>query len=176
MAPAEAALFGTKEVATPVTFGVITTMVAFAPLLLVEGQLSNIAKQIPLVVIPVLAFSLVESKLILPAHMSSVKPRDESSIKGLARLQQNFSRGFENAILKIYRPFLERCVANKTITLVTAFCIFDDQETRYTNRRCGESISCQRTIYKPDKRRIVFSIYCLSIRAFVWANWPQLWQ
>ncbi len=124
MAPAEAALFGTKEVATPVTFGVITTMVAFAPLLLVEGQLSNIAKQIPLVVIPVLAFSLVESKLILPAHMSSVKPRDESSIKGLARLQQNFSRGFENAILKIYRPFLERCVANKTITLVTAFCIF----------------------------------------------------
>ena len=124
MAPAEAALFGTKEVAVPVTFGVITTMVAFAPLLLVEGALSNIAKQIPLVVIPVLAFSLVESKLILPAHMSSVKPRDENSIGGLALLQQNFSRGFENAILRVYRPFLDNCIRNKLITLVAAICIF----------------------------------------------------
>ncbi len=124
MPPAEAALFGTKEVAIPVTFGVITTMVAFAPLLLVQGQVANIAKQIPLVVIPVLAFSLVESKLILPAHMSSVKPRDESNIKGLARLQQNFSRGFENAILRVYRPFLEQCIRNKTITLTTAICVF----------------------------------------------------
>ena len=124
MSPSEAALFGTKEVAVPVTFGVITTMVAFAPLLFVEGQLADFAKQIPLVVIPVLAFSLIESKLILPSHMSSIKPRDESNIKGFSRLQQNFSRGFETAIIKVYRPFLNRCISNKTITIVTAFLVF----------------------------------------------------
>lgn len=124
MAPDEAALFGTKEVAVPVTFGVITTMVAFAPLLFVEGQLADFAKQIPLVVIPVLAFSLIESKLILPSHMSTIKPRDESSIKGFSRIQQNFSRGFETAVIKIYRPFLDRCISNKTITIVTAFLVF----------------------------------------------------
>ncbi len=124
MSPADAALFGTKEVAVPVTFGVITTMVAFAPLLFVEGVLSDLAKQIPLVVIPVLAFSLIESKLILPSHMSTIKPRDENNISGLGKIQQNFSRGFESAIIKLYRPFLDYCISNKTITIVTAFMAF----------------------------------------------------
>ena len=124
MSPAKAALFGTKEVAIPVTFGVITTMVAFVPMLLVEGPIANIAKQIPLIVIPVLAFSLIESKLILPAHMSSVKPRNESNMGTLAQLQQRFSRGFENAIIELYRPFLNKCIRNKLITLSTAICVF----------------------------------------------------
>jgi len=124
MDPAEAAIFGTKEVAVPVTFGVITTMVAFAPLLTVEGQLANFAKQIPLIVIPVLAFSLIESKLILPAHMSSIKARDEDKITGFSKWQQNFSRKFEQSIITVYKPFLKRCVSNKTVTLVSAICIF----------------------------------------------------
>ncbi len=124
MPPSEAAIFGTKEVAVPVTFGVVTTMVAFAPLLAIDGVLGSFAKQIPLVVIPVLAFSLVESKLILPAHMSTIKARDESQIGTLGRIQQNFSRGFENAIIKVYKPFLNRCVNNKTVTIVCAVCVF----------------------------------------------------
>ncbi len=124
MPPAEAAVFGTKEVAVPVTFGVITTMVAFAPLLAVEGQLANFAKQIPLVVIPVLAFSLIESKLILPAHMSSIRARDENTITGFSKWQQSFSRGFERSVITIYKPFLDRCVRNKTVTVVSALCVF----------------------------------------------------
>lgn len=124
MPPAEAALFGTKEVAVPVTFGVITTMVAFAPLLLVTGDVADLAKQIPLVVIPVLAFSLIESKLILPSHMSTISPRDENTISGFGKIQQGFSRGFENAIIRVYRPFLDICIRNKVVTIVTAFCIF----------------------------------------------------
>jgi multidrug efflux pump subunit AcrB len=124
MSPADAALYGTKEVAVPVTFGVITTMVAFAPLLLVEGFVADLAAQIPLVVIPVLAFSLIESKLILPSHMSTIKSRNESSITGIWKIQQRFSRGFESAVIKIYRPFLNICISNKTITLVSAFMVF----------------------------------------------------
>lgn len=124
MPPAEAALHGTLEIAVPVTFGVITTMVAFAPLLFVEGVLSSIAAQIPLVVIPVLVFSLIESKLILPAHMSSIKPRQESEISWLGRIQQGFSRGFETSIIRLYRPLLKACIANKTITIVSAMMIF----------------------------------------------------
>ncbi|NND83269.1 MAG: efflux RND transporter permease subunit [Gammaproteobacteria bacterium] len=124
MAPADAALHGTLEVAVPVTFGVVTTMMAFAPLLMVEGILSDLAIQIPLVIIPVLAFSLVESKLILPSHMSTIAPRDEQNISWLGRTQQKFSRGFETAIIRIYRPFLDLCIANKTITIVTAAMVF----------------------------------------------------
>jgi len=124
MPPDEAALFGTKEVAVPVTFGVITTMAAFTPLLFVEGLLSNFVEQIPLVVIPVLAFSLIESKLILPSHMSTIKPRNEKSIGRFSQFQQRFSRGFEDAIITVYRPLLDRCVTNKTITIVTAIAVF----------------------------------------------------
>jgi len=124
MPPDQAALFGTKEVAVPVTFGVITTMAAFAPLLFVEGLLANFVEQIPLVVIPVLAFSLIESKLILPSHMSTIKPRDDNELGRFGRLQQGFSRGFENAIINIYRPLLDRCINNKTITLVAATGVF----------------------------------------------------
>jgi len=124
MPPSEAAVFGTKEVAIPVTFGVVTTMIAFAPLLAIDGTLGSFAKQVPLIVIPVLAFSLVESKLILPAHMSTIKARKEEEISKFGKMQQRFSRGFENAIVKVYRPFLERCINNKTITIVGAACTF----------------------------------------------------
>ena len=124
MSPPEAALFGTKEVAVPVTFGVMTTMVAFAPLLLVEGFLSTIAEQIPLVVIPVLVFSLIESKLILPAHMSTIKARKESEISKLGSLQQRISRGFENTIIRFYKPLLKKCISNKSITITSAVAVF----------------------------------------------------
>jgi len=124
MPPQEAAIFGTQEVATPVTFGVVTTMVAFAPLLAIDGPLGSFAEQIPLIVIPVLAFSLIESKLILPAHMSTIKVRDENDINKFGRAQQAFSRGFENAIIRLYKPFLDKCVNNKTITITSAICIF----------------------------------------------------
>lgn len=124
MPAAAAALFGTKEIAIPVTFGVMTTMVAFAPLLLVTGAVADLAKQIPLIVIPVLAFSLIESKLILPSHMSTIRPRDEHNISYFGRLQQGFARGFENTIIRAYRPFLAICIRNKTITIFTAIAVF----------------------------------------------------
>lgn len=122
--PADAALIGTKEVAVPVTFGVITTMVAFAPLLLVQGIAADLAKQIPLIVIPVLAFSLIESKLILPSHMSTIKARSDDALSSISRWQQSFSRGFEEKVIRLYRPFLKRCINNKSITIVTAATVF----------------------------------------------------
>lgn len=124
MSPADAALFGTKEVAVPVTFGVVTTMVAFTPLFFVEGAIADIAVQIPLVVIPVLAFSLIESKLILPAHMSTIRPRDENNLSRFSKLQQSFSRGFESSVIRVYRPFLNAAIYNKTITLLLAIALF----------------------------------------------------
>jgi len=119
MEPLEASIVGTKEIAIPVTFGILTTVVAFLPMTdLGNTRIGYIAVQIPLVVIPVLLMSLVESKLVLPAHLSHIKPRDESAKSGLLnRLQLKVSRGFESSILRFYRPFLERCLSNKLITI-----------------------------------------------------------
>ena len=64
-----AAVDGTREIATPVTFSVLTNLVAFAPLFFVSGFMGKVFKQIPVVVIAVFAISLVESLFILPAHI-----------------------------------------------------------------------------------------------------------
>jgi multidrug efflux pump subunit AcrB len=70
MKPLDAAITGVREMAIPVTFAIITTVAAFAPLLYVSGTMGKIMRQIPIVVIAVLLMSLVEALLILPAHLS----------------------------------------------------------------------------------------------------------
>ena len=70
MKPLDAAITGVREMAIPVTFAIITTVAAFAPLLFVSGTMGKIMRQIPIVVIAVLLMSLVEALLILPAHLS----------------------------------------------------------------------------------------------------------
>ncbi|MDF1861633.1 MAG: efflux RND transporter permease subunit [Verrucomicrobiales bacterium] len=68
--PVEAAIAGTREVNLPVVFGVLTTMLAFVPLFFMSGFHGAWMPQIATIVILVLAFSLVESKLILPSHLT----------------------------------------------------------------------------------------------------------
>ena len=115
----DGAIKGAQEVATPVIFGVLTTAIAFVPLLMVEGRRGQIFAQIPLVVIPCLLFSLVESKLILPAHLSHLstgKPtRDKLSLFG--RFQRRFADGLEWGIERIYRPALDAASANRYVVL-----------------------------------------------------------
>jgi len=112
MTSLEASVAGTKEVATPVTFGIITTIVAFIPLLYLSGWQGNIAKQIPFVIIPVLIFSLIESKFILPAHLKHIKTgRKPSKWNILTRAQQSIARGLEIAIDKVYQPALKLAVS-----------------------------------------------------------------
>ncbi len=119
MDPKQAAIVGTKEITVPVTFGILTTVVAFLPLGYLQGtRYDFIGSQMPMVVIPVLLMSLVESKLVLPSHMSHIRARDENSHMGwLGNTQQKISRGLENFVKNHYSPFLNRCVNNKAITL-----------------------------------------------------------
>ncbi|MBD1399743.1 efflux RND transporter permease subunit [Pelobacter sp. M08fum] len=115
----EGIIAGTQEVAVPVTFGLLTTIVAFTPLLFMEGVRGPIFAQIPLIVIPALAFSWVESKLILPAHLSSVhitKP-PRGALLILQKLQQKIARGLELFALRIYQPVLELAVRRRHLTL-----------------------------------------------------------
>lgn len=125
MDPLEASILGTKQIAVPVTFGILTTMVAFFPMtMLGSNRIGFIAMQIPLVVIPVLLFSLIESKLVLPSHLSHVKPRNESKVKSwFGRTQIRISRGFEKAIVDHYSPFLANCINNKSIVLATLLSV-----------------------------------------------------
>ena len=115
----QAAINGTREVAVPVTFGVFTTIAAFLPLAFIEGTRGLLFAQIPIVVIPILLFSLIESKFVLPAHLKHIRLRDGQRGKWwLERFQEKFADGFENLILKYYRPLLRVALDNKLATLV----------------------------------------------------------
>lgn len=113
----EGAVAGTREIAVPVTFGVLTTVAAFVPLLMIEGARGQVFAQIPMVVIPVLLFSLVESKLILPAHMSHVRAREPRE-NALTRLQQRVADGLEGFVHNIYRPVLHATLRRRYLALV----------------------------------------------------------
>ncbi|HAG40060.1 MAG TPA: acriflavine resistance protein B, partial [Pseudoalteromonas sp.] len=114
----QAAILGTQEVATPVTFGVLTTVAAFLPLAFIEGARGALFAQIPVVVIPVLLFSLIESKFVLPAHLKYIKLRNQKTKSSkLEVLQQRFADGFESAILKYYQPILAKALRYKLATV-----------------------------------------------------------
>ena len=116
MDPLEATVSGAKEIAVPVTFGILTTAVAFAPLAFQTGWMGTLAKQIPYVVIPVLIFSLIESKLVLPSHLKHLKINRKGN--GLiTKIQRNVSRSLDLLIERIYQPALDFCVRWRYITL-----------------------------------------------------------
>ncbi len=103
--PLNAAIQGTQEVAVPVTFGILTTVAAFLPLAFLDGR-GSWYQSIPYIIIPVLLFSLIESKLVLPAHLKHVKPRKASNT-GLTKIQMGISRSLETFIKNYYQPALE---------------------------------------------------------------------
>ncbi|WP_435274169.1 efflux RND transporter permease subunit [Psychrobium sp. nBUS_13] len=114
----QAAIKGTQEVTVPVTFGILTTIAAFMPLAFIEGRRGDLFAQIPVVVIPILLFSLIESKLVLPSHLKHLRLRkDKTEPSGFSKFQQRFADGFENAIIKYYRPILDITLRNKATTL-----------------------------------------------------------
>ncbi|MFT7559999.1 MAG: multidrug efflux pump subunit AcrB [Flavobacteriales bacterium] len=117
----EAAIRGTKEVAIPVTFGVLTTIAAFIPLAFLDTGRGPLFAQIPLIVVPVLIFSLIESKFVLPAHLKYLKVGRDKKLGRFSRFQQKFSRGFEQSILRYYQPVLIFCLQRKAATTL-AFC------------------------------------------------------
>ncbi|MCW8092054.1 efflux RND transporter permease subunit [Alteromonas sp. ASW11-130] len=112
---------GVKKVAMPATFGVLTTIAAFSPMLMVSGPFGVIWKTIGSVVIVCLIFSLIESKLILPAHLvhMNLKPYDPAKANRLQRFRDIFSEGIKTFVEMKYAPFLKKAVKNRYTTLAT---------------------------------------------------------
>ena len=105
---------GAQEIAKPVIFAVLTTVAAFLPLMFVPGMMGKIFRVIPLIVIPCLIFSLVESLGILPAHLSHTPtPRKPGLWR---RFQSLFSNGLKTFIRAVYEPMLARAVRWRYLT------------------------------------------------------------
>ncbi|HCC43379.1 MAG TPA: acriflavin resistance protein [Gammaproteobacteria bacterium] len=108
---------GARKVAMPATFGVLTTVAAFVPFLTVPGSFGPIPFAIGSVVILCLLFSIVESKLILPAHLASMKPIPYDANHAIRKFQAYFATRLKHVIENIYEPFLTRCLEVRYTTI-----------------------------------------------------------
>ncbi len=110
---------GVMIVAVPATFGVLTTIAAFLPILMVTGVTGQFFAAVGWVVILCLVFSLVESKLILPAHLAHmhVKHYEKETHNVFIRFQRFFSEGLHHFVDDYYVPLLEKALKRRYLTL-----------------------------------------------------------
>jgi multidrug efflux pump subunit AcrB len=120
----EAAVRGAKEIAMPVTFSVLTNMVTFMPMFFVPGFMGKVFRQIPVVVICVFTISLIESLLILPAHLGHRRKLKAGGIfDTLVQRQQRFSQFFSRMVQTVYGPFLMKALHYRYFTISIGFAI-----------------------------------------------------
>jgi multidrug efflux pump subunit AcrB len=117
----DAAVRGTAEVAVPVIFGVLTTVVAFAPLVLVPGRMGQFFSVLGGTVILCLLLSLVEAQLILPAHLAHWLPTSDEGRGGRwSRMQDRVAGGIEHFVAHRYQPALERVLEWRYLAVAVA--------------------------------------------------------
>lgn len=111
MPPLKAAIEGARRIAMPVTFSVLTNIVAFMPLLFVPGTMGKIFWCIPVVVISVFAVSLLESLFVLPAHLAHMQEGRQSRLMAWITIyQKKVADSLLRFIRNVYRPILDACM------------------------------------------------------------------
>ncbi len=110
---------GALGVATPATFGVLTTICAFLPTLFIDGMFAAMPEALGWVVIFCLIFSLIESKWILPAHLAHSKPVTGGILAQIDHVQEAVNRHLKHFVQYRYKPMVERCIRRRYLTLAT---------------------------------------------------------
>ncbi len=114
----DAAIGGALEVAGPVTFSVLTTVIAFLPLLFVPEVLGKIMRVLPAIVIAVLSISLFESMFILPAHLAHTDLSQPRGPLGWVHTAQGwFAQLLEAWVRRVFSPFLHAALRLRYVTL-----------------------------------------------------------
>lgn len=114
--PLAATRRGVHWVAIATVFGVLTTVAAFLPLGFLPNEIGRIFGSFAGVVIAALVFSLVESKLILPAHLSTLRIHPRSG--RIARVQAVCRCGLDRLRDRLLRPALSMALRHRTPTLI----------------------------------------------------------
>jgi multidrug efflux pump subunit AcrB len=111
--PAQAAIDGTLEVIPPILSAILTTMIAFSSFFFLPGNLGTFFGQIAQVLIIILAVSLIEALIILPAHIAHSRALKKKS-KGFL-LNRWAERGMLWLRDTLYAPSLRFFLANKVL-------------------------------------------------------------
>ncbi|TNE58843.1 MAG: efflux RND transporter permease subunit [Alphaproteobacteria bacterium] len=123
----EAAIFGTQRVAKPIIFAAVTTMIAFSIMFFLPGNNAQTIGAIPIVVILVLTFSLIECFFILPHHLASMKPAKTPTAGArlaVHNFQRRFADGFTRFARNVYRPLVEKALDRRYTSMAAIFMVF----------------------------------------------------
>ncbi|MFI4897670.1 MAG: efflux RND transporter permease subunit [Phycisphaerales bacterium JB059] len=119
-----AAIKGAQDVAIPITFAILTNVVAFLPLYFVPGFMGKIWRVIPLVVCTVFLVSLVEALFILPSHLAhSADGERNPVIRWIHRRQQAFSVLVSRLIEGVFGPSLRFLMTYRYLLLAAGFSV-----------------------------------------------------
>ncbi|TKB12420.1 efflux RND transporter permease subunit [Desulforhopalus sp. IMCC35007] len=120
----DAAIEGAKDVAIPITFSILTNIIAFLPMAFVPGVMGKVWRVIPVVVIVVFLISWVESLYILPSHLAHSKENGKGSIAGsIHRFQQKFANLLLRFIYNVYGPVLDRILSVRYLAVVVLMAV-----------------------------------------------------
>jgi multidrug efflux pump subunit AcrB len=127
-----AAIEGAQEMLVPVTFSVLTTVAAFAPILFIPGVTGKIFAVIPVVVISVLLVSLAECFIVLPAHLAHSEPARGGPLYAITWVSDQWDRWVRNRVDGLLRRFIDGAyqriltvvVEYRYATVAAAFALF----------------------------------------------------
>lgn len=121
----DAAIQGANEVAKPLTYAILTNIIAFLPLLLLPGSMKLLFGAIPIVVVLCFAVSWVEALFILPSHLAHIDDKKPSKVEvWLNKLQQQSHKKLNHFIEHVYFPVLNKCLNWPSLVLAIASLIF----------------------------------------------------
>ncbi|MGF1735960.1 efflux RND transporter permease subunit [Photobacterium satsumensis] len=120
----DAAIEGAKDIATPLTFSILTNIVAFIPIWFLPGTLGLTFKVVPLVVAAVFIISWVEALFILPAHVAHIDYRQPPRwTRPFNAVQHKVNNGLQWFIRCIYKPALKRLLTARYIVVATGLAM-----------------------------------------------------
>ncbi|WP_347330368.1 efflux RND transporter permease subunit [Marinimicrobium locisalis] len=122
-----AAIGGTHSVLKPVFLAVMSTIIFFMPMMDVPSDVLIYTRSIFWVVFLCLVFSLAESLLVLPSHLSHMKPETPSRFmvgRKMAAIRHRFSDGMERFATARYQPALAAMLRRKGSTFLAFFFVF----------------------------------------------------
>ena len=136
----QAAINGTREVCVPVIFGVMTTVAAFLPLTLVTSRMGQFFGVIGTTAIVCLIFSLIESQLVLPAHLAYRRTsRDKQTSIWIVRRwtawQQRVEDWMDHVARDLYAASLRRAIEWRYLTLAIAVGVIIVTSALFTSGR-----------------------------------------
>ncbi|HRK01085.1 MAG TPA: efflux RND transporter permease subunit, partial [Oligoflexia bacterium] len=119
MEPRAAAIEGASQMVAPVTASVLTTIVAFLPMMFMSGIFGKFVREIPLGVICALLISLFEGFFILPGHIARfVRVPSVAANGGERKSRSRVRQKLDSTLLKT-RGFWESWVVPRYIKLLT---------------------------------------------------------